>query len=69
MKITVELFGESREVTFNDGDVRPIEINSSEKYEEAVIADDNTLIAYEEAVCAWVSLGDADKDGWNYREE
>lgn len=68
MKTTVELFGENREVTFNEEDVRPIEINNGETFEEAVIADDNTLIAYDEAVCAWVSLGTADQLGYSWKD-
>lgn len=68
MKKTVELWGENREVTFNEEDVRAIETNNGDIYEEAVIADDNTLIAYDEAACAWVSLGTADQIGYSWKD-
>lgn len=68
MKTTVELWGENREVTFNDEDVRAVEINNGDIYEEAVIADDNTVIAYDEAVCAWVSLGTAEQLGYSWKD-
>jgi len=54
-KETVTLFGLDIEVSIDFSNVFSGTYGDTE-YEECYITDDNRLIAFDEAVCAWVQL-------------
>mgnify|MGYP001457167416 CR=1 FL=1 len=56
MKNTVTLFGLEIDVTFDDSETFEFTTSNGDVYEETAITDDNRLIAFDNAVCAYVQL-------------
>ena len=64
MKTTVTLFGLGVEVSFDNSKTFEFTTTSGDVYDQAAVTDDNRLIAFDNAVCAWVQLsGDAASEG------
>ncbi len=56
MKNIVTLFGLEIDVTINEGETFEYTTSCGDIYEQTAITTDGRLVAFDEAICAWVQL-------------